>query len=65
MPRPFVLAAAVLAACAVAGALAAATLTGRGQAKRPSPPVVAAVPHAGGAAEQARNLAAWLRRYSR
>ncbi|HEY1366888.1 MAG TPA: serine/threonine-protein kinase [Gaiellaceae bacterium] len=57
------LAALLVAAAAVAGAV----ITRNDAASPPAPPParVTAVPHASTAAGQARNLSAWLRRYSR
>jgi eukaryotic-like serine/threonine-protein kinase len=56
----------VLAACALAGGIVAAVLADGGSAPpaAPSRPHVASVQLGTNAAAQARNLAAWLRRYS-
>jgi eukaryotic-like serine/threonine-protein kinase len=56
----------VLAACALAGGVLAAVLAGGSSPAPPAPsqPHVASVPLGTNAAAQARNLAAWLRRYS-
>jgi serine/threonine protein kinase len=56
----------VLAACALVGGVLAAVLAGGGSTPQPAPaqPRIASVPAGTTAAVQARNLAAWLRRYS-
>jgi eukaryotic-like serine/threonine-protein kinase len=56
----------VLAACALAGGVLAAVLARGSSAPPPAPaqPHIASVPLGTNAATQARNLAAWLRRYS-
>jgi hypothetical protein len=53
----------LLAAIAVAIAVVLATSGGGGSP--PTPPSVQPVPHSTDTAQQARNLAEWLRRYSR
>src|SRR4051794_26889604 len=63
--RPAVLVAAI-ALLAIVGGILAALVSTTGGSSKPSPrPVarVAPIPHAPGAEQQARNLAAWLRRY--
>jgi serine/threonine protein kinase len=54
------------AACAVAGGVAAAAIStgGSSPSSPPAQPTVAAIAPGSSAAQQARNLAAWLRRYS-
>jgi serine/threonine protein kinase len=57
---------AIAAAIAVAGGAIAALTTGGGTPSKPKPlPKVAGIPAAPSAQEEARDLAAWLRRYSR
>jgi serine/threonine-protein kinase len=65
-PRPAVLLAAAALVAVVAGGVAALVTSG-GSSPKPvqHPPHVAAVPHAPTAQQQAQDLAAWLRRYSR
>ena len=65
--RPLAAALAAAAAAALGGGIAAAVVTSGGQAppKPIAPPRVAAVGHGATAEQQARDLAAWLRRYSR
>ncbi|HEX7083238.1 MAG TPA: serine/threonine-protein kinase [Gaiellaceae bacterium] len=60
-PRRAALLLAALALCALAAALAIAFTRGGSD----GPPKVEPVPHSASAAQEARNLAAWLRRYSR
>jgi len=63
-PRPAVIAAGV-AVVAVAAGIAAALSTGGGPPAKPAPPAaVSSIPQAPTAQQEARELAAWLRRYS-
>jgi hypothetical protein len=62
--RLLVVAALVVAALAVALGVALAS-RGGGEPSPPAAPPVQPVPHSSDTAQQARNLAAWLRRYSR
>ena len=56
--------AAVVALAAIALAVGVVLVTRSGSASPPAPPVVQPVPHSNDTAQQARNLADWLRRNS-
>ncbi|HEX6700540.1 MAG TPA: serine/threonine-protein kinase [Gaiellaceae bacterium] len=63
--RPLLVVAVLLAALAIALGVVLATRSGGTASSPPGPPPVQPVPHSRDTAQQARNLAEWLRRYSR
>jgi hypothetical protein len=63
--RWLALAAVLIAAVAVALAVSLATRGSGSPPSRPAPARVAPIAHSPNAQQQARNVAAWLRRYSR
>ncbi len=64
-PRPALLIAAAAAVAVLAGVVAAVASTGGSSPRRPAPaPKVSPVPRAPTVQQEARDLAAWLRRYS-